>query len=329
MKKILLTMFLAITTVFAFAQTKSYTDVLQVIINEQSATPQEATILVEKVADGTYTLSLKKFMLVDPALTMPIGDIVLTGITATEANGIKTIATKQTIQITASDDTPDYWLGPMLGDVPVDLQGKMTDGKLYCNIEIDMTASLGQSIDVIFGTDIKSVSAYTDDLVVTINGSSSEPQKTTISVVEGVDGKYALSLNNFMLDGIAVGNIVLTGITATETDGVKNFSAKQNIIITEGEDVSLSWVGPHLGEVPVDLVGKMTADKLYCTINIDMTASLGQTINVVFGSDITSSIGAVKGEAQSTVIYDLTGRRVESFTAPGVYIVNGKKVLVK
>ena len=32
---------------------------------------------------------------------------------------------------------------------------------------------------------------------------------------------------------------------------------------------------------------------------------------------------------QSTVIYDLTGRRVETITEPGIYIVGGKKVLVK
>ena len=32
---------------------------------------------------------------------------------------------------------------------------------------------------------------------------------------------------------------------------------------------------------------------------------------------------------QSTVIYDFTGRRVEAITAPGIYIVNGKKTLVK
>lgn len=32
---------------------------------------------------------------------------------------------------------------------------------------------------------------------------------------------------------------------------------------------------------------------------------------------------------QSTAIYDLTGRRVEAITAPGIYVVNGKKVLVK
>jgi hypothetical protein len=38
----------------------------------------------------------------------------------------------------------------------------------------------------------------------------------------------------------------------------------------------------------------------------------------------------VKGEnGEVKTIYDLTGRRVENITAPGIYIVNGKKVLVK
>ena len=32
---------------------------------------------------------------------------------------------------------------------------------------------------------------------------------------------------------------------------------------------------------------------------------------------------------QSTAIYDLTGRRVETITAPGIYIIDGVKVLVK
>ena len=36
-----------------------------------------------------------------------------------------------------------------------------------------------------------------------------------------------------------------------------------------------------------------------------------------------------ENRVQSTVIYDLTGRRVEAITAPGIYIVNGKKTLVK
>ena len=46
--------------------------------------------------------------------------------------------------------------------------------------------------------------------------------------------------------------------------------------------------------------------------------------------DGTTGINEITdNRVQSTVIYDLTGRRVENITAPGIYIVGGKKVLVK
>ena len=43
----------------------------------------------------------------------------------------------------------------------------------------------------------------------------------------------------------------------------------------------------------------------------------------------TTEIENVVVENEVKVIYDLTGRRVEAITAPGIYIVGGKKVLVK
>ena len=43
----------------------------------------------------------------------------------------------------------------------------------------------------------------------------------------------------------------------------------------------------------------------------------------------TTAIENVEVESAVKVIYDLTGRRVEAITAPGIYIVGGKKVLVK
>ena len=42
-----------------------------------------------------------------------------------------------------------------------------------------------------------------------------------------------------------------------------------------------------------------------------------------------TAIEEVNGENGEKVIYDLTGRRVENITNAGIYIVNGKKVLVK
>ena len=43
----------------------------------------------------------------------------------------------------------------------------------------------------------------------------------------------------------------------------------------------------------------------------------------------TTGVENVEVENEVKVIYDLTGRRVEAITAPGIYIVGGKKVLVK
>ena len=44
----------------------------------------------------------------------------------------------------------------------------------------------------------------------------------------------------------------------------------------------------------------------------------------------TTAIEEVKGEnVKVKAIYDLTGRRIDAITAPGIYIVNGKKVFVK
>ena len=46
--------------------------------------------------------------------------------------------------------------------------------------------------------------------------------------------------------------------------------------------------------------------------------------------DVETGIDEVKGENGNVkAVYDITGRRVETVTAPGIYIVDGKKVLVK
>ena len=131
-----------------------YTDYLVVTINGENTAPQETTITVAQYSDGTYTLSLKNFMLVDGEDIIPVGNIVLEGMTATENAGKITFAANQTIQIQPGelDGLGDEdWYGPMLGNVPIALTATIEGGKLKCNIDIDMTETLGQVINVYFG----------------------------------------------------------------------------------------------------------------------------------------------------------------------------------
>ena len=333
MKKFLLSMAVALTAMFATAQTKTYTDELVVTINDIASDPMQTTINVEPKADGTYTLSLLNFIMVSEETVIPVGNIVVPGISYQTADGIDNFASKQTVPLTAGDsEEASFWLADMLTEITIDLKGKMTDGSLYCTIDIDLTEALGQVIGVKFGKDIKVARSYEDDLVVTINGMATQ-QRTTINVDEKVDGTYTLSLNNFMLSSedaiIPVGNIVLHNIATENVDGVQNFATKQDIVITEGSIEAEEWLGPMLGDVPVDMTGKMTEYKLYCNIDIDMTAMQGQTINVKFGQEDLAGIEGITAENGTDVIYDITGRRIETVTAAGIYIVNGKKTLVK
>ena len=49
-----------------------------------------------------------------------------------------------------------------------------------------------------------------------------------------------------------------------------------------------------------------------------------------FDIDDTTGINEIKGKnGEVKVIFDLTGRRVEAITAPGIYIVNGEKHIVR
>jgi hypothetical protein len=43
----------------------------------------------------------------------------------------------------------------------------------------------------------------------------------------------------------------------------------------------------------------------------------------------TDGIDGIDAEERNDVIYDLTGRKIETITKAGIYIINGKKVLVK
>ena len=122
------------------------------------------------------------------------------------------------------------WTGPYLGEIPLKLQGKMNDEKLFVTIDIDMQM-LGQVIQVELGTDdfASAGKVYTEQLLVTINNETSEPQTAEITVVDNGNGTINFVLQNFILisgeEQMPIGNVSVENIPVTEgADGLQYFT---------------------------------------------------------------------------------------------------------
>ena len=82
------------------------------------------------------------------------------------------------------------------------------------------------------------------------------------------------------------------------------------------------------------LTNKSTEETITFTEGKNLFEAYGQVgfkiyiTSLTITKDVPSSISEVEAETEQT-IYDLTGRRVETITERGIYVVNGKKVLVK
>ena len=133
---------------------QNYNEKLIVTINGESTDSIPAAITVVEREDGLIDFTLTNFMLVTGEDAMPIGNIKLVGIEVTAHDSYKEIKTSQNIVIEPGDipNVPATgWLGQYLGEVPIALEGILTDTRLYATIDIDMMASLGQVIQVVVG----------------------------------------------------------------------------------------------------------------------------------------------------------------------------------
>ncbi len=136
--------------------------------------------------------------------------------------------------------------------------------------------------------------------------------------------------------------IVLKG---EDKDYTLTYNSMSNLGKTLEYLVNAEWTGYEYAATPVTAAGKYTLDLSQIIVDhagesyIDewgypntMWHSKNQvcpgtkTWTIVAGE---SSIDDVVVENGEKVIYDLTGRRIENITKAGIYIVNGKKVLVK
>ena len=306
MKKTLLTIVCFLTALCGMAQNeKTYTEPLVITVNGVSTPAQNAQVVVKENTDGTLNFILKNFMLSQEGNTMPVGNIELNNLPVEGGeDGLKHISYDGPLSIMPGDaEGIDEWFGPVFGEIPLKMQGKLNDDKLYVTIDINMT---GQIVYVQLGTDdfptgneVEKV--YTEPLVVTINGEGSEPQLTPVTVIDRGDGTVNFKLKNFFLEmggnQVAVGNIELNKLPVeVGEDGLRHISYDGPLTIMPGDAEGVDqWMGPLLQEIPLKLQGKMNDEKLYVTIDIDMQESIHQIVYVQLGTDDFTNTGT-KGD---------------------------------
>lgn len=151
---------------------------------------------------------------------------------------------------------------------------------------------------------------YTCPLVVNMMGFDMPVGDIQVNVDEQGEGKYTMSLLNFkMSDDMPVGNIVIKDVEATKCGNVTMLNAAKDIQITAGDDESLDWMGPNLGNVNILLKGELKGDKFNAYLNIPLAGNMiigvklgenanemGQLPNAGFEKFHEASYGSAKSQ---------------------------------
>lgn len=357
-----------------------YTNGLSVNVNEEVTPPQLTTYSVVTKADKSISLVLKNFMLGSGEDAIPVGNIVLDNVTVKGNH----YTTNKVILISAGDD-PNYseedWYGPILGEVPVKLDGTLHDGRLDATIEIDMFATLKQVIKVVLAplyeaTPAKALTIPADGLGnVTFNRTFYKGWNTFVApfpvtkaqlgcekvnaLVEISNSSSWLKFDDVAGETLEANKPYLLYYSANTPEPVKFYyggevrsttsEVKTTVTGQDGAKVSMMGnytpnftgvVGNYLltdrsGKDEIAKAGagsKVDATKCYFTFeNVANPAAL----SVKFGGDVTGMGNVVAEETapRANGVYNLQGVKLSNGSVEGLpaglYIVNGRKVLVK
>ena len=150
------------------------------------------------------------------------------------------------------------------------------------------------------------------------------PANTAV-ILEGAQGGYEFKVSDADVTAVS-GNLLKGTLTSTNVIGdayvLSNPGEGVGLYKTQMTEIQLSSAS---GKVNVFL---NNAGKAYLPASA-VPAAAQASNGFRFGEGTTGIDEITENRVQSTVIYDLTGRKVEEITAPGIYIVGGKKVLVK
>lgn len=330
---------------------KQYTNSLMVVVNGTSTEPTEKTIDLITEADGSTSFALYNFEFSG----MPVGDVVITNLNVTQ-EGNKTIYTgKQDIIVMGQfpatvDVTATVENGKMIANIPIEVMGGAMhvdvtfapalniDGQSAVvvenaglhNVTLSRTFPAGWSTiclpfatsTAMFGTDVKAQAfASADD-----NGLNF----TEVTELEA-NKPYLIYFPNETTAPVYLSAKVETATPESVTYGDFTFCGSY-------ED-NISMAGKY-GVADQDGVQKLMlgganstlgATRAYFTKSGDQPAM----ININLGGNTTGIENIEQNQANIYDVYNLQGQLIRKNVtdlnglAKGIYIVNGKKVIVK
>ena len=176
----------------------------------------------------------------------------------------------------------------------------------YATLFLDFNAAIPAEVEVYTVTEV-------NDGYVTLTPVTGVLPANTGVIVKAAENDYTFAYSTDEAADVT-GNL----LKGTVTD--------KNI---EGEAYVLGKVDGQVGLYKAEMTGtswKNNANKAYLP-----ASAVSNKSAEFFGFDWEGTTGVenVEVENASNVIYDLTGRKVETITAPGIYIVNGVKRVVR
>lgn len=302
-----------------------------VSVSHTTPTPAAIEVTYNYNDANTIDFNLKNFILNG----MPVGNVTVPGL-AIDNEG--KFSYEGTVKITAGDlEGVQMWMGPNFGDVPLTLDGTIKNGYLYVHLNINM----GQPIEVEVGDMAEAALAVGDALVGTFCAPFTvfAPEAAAVSIVTAAGDNGALVLEP-VPNGVIPANTPVVIEAAAPIDTVLTSG-----IIVKGEPAvglltgvyedTKAPVGSYVLQNNNDVVGfyqvaansqpTVKANHAYLTV-----PAAQQEVKAFFlNAQDATAISGLTGNTEGTeAVFNMAGQRVQK-AQRGIYIVNGKKVLVK
>ena len=311
-----------------------YDKYIGITVNGVQNAPIAAPIEVTYNDDSTIDFNLKNFSLGDG---MDVGNINLPSLPIDEEGHF---SFNGNIQITAGDkEGVSNWIGPMLGEIPLTLDGTIKDGYFYVHIDINVgypvVVEVGDLASATFKVGEALIGTFCAPFTVAIP--EAYQAYATISTVTGAGEDGVLTLEAIENGVVPANTPVIVQIPMAfemPASGIYVKGTPTAGLLTGVYEDTPAPVGSYVLQSIGGVVGFYQVGQAQPTVGANRCYLTVPDSNVkafFFNEDDATSINEelrMKNEESEGGIYNLAGQRIQKMQK-GINIVNGKKVLVK